>query len=177
MFKKYIYIIFGMVFLLGGCGVSHDIKDFAGKTPTMDFQEYFTGPIKAWGIVQGPFGKIKRQFTADLNGSWDGESGVLDETFQFDNGETMERQWNITRHSENTYTATADDIIGTASGESAGNAINWNYTMDLPVKDTSYNITFDDWMFLMEDDVIVNKAKMSKFGIKVGEMTIFMQKQ
>jgi hypothetical protein len=49
--------------------------------------------------------------------------------------------------------------------------------MDLQVGDSNYKIAFDDRMFLMNDGVIVNRAFMKKFGLKVGELTVFMQKQ
>lgn len=156
--------------------MSHNIKNFKNQTPAMDFQAYFTGPVKAWGMIQGPTGKINRRFTADLVGTWQGETGTLDEVFYFNDGEVMERAWEISRLSENTYSATADDIVGTAYGESAGNATNWNYTMNLPVGDKTYKVAFDDWMFLMEDGIVINKAKLKKFGLPVGEMTIFMKK-
>lgn len=156
--------------------MSHNINDFKSETPKFDFQEYFTGPIDAWGMIQGPTGKINRRFTAELTGTWQGDQGQLDEIFVFNDGEVLERQWNITRRGADSYTATADDIDGTAKGRTSGNAANWNYVMLLPVGDSTYKVRFDDWMFLMKDGVIINKATLKKFGLKVGEMTVFMKK-
>jgi hypothetical protein len=71
----------------------------------------------------------------------------------------------------------ADDVVGEALGESSGNALNWAYTLALPVDDTIYNVQFDDWMYLVNSKVMLNKAKMSKFGIELGEVTLSFYKR
>jgi hypothetical protein len=38
------------------------------------------------------------------------------------------------------------------------------YVMALPVDGKVYNVDFDDWMFLMDDRVMLNRSVMSKFG-------------
>jgi len=53
----------------------------------------------------------------------------------------------------------------------------WAYRMDLPVGDKTYRITFDDFMFLMNDGVLINRSYLKKFGFTVAELTLFMQKQ
>jgi len=63
-------------------------------------------------------------------------------------------------------------VIGEAHGESAGNAFHWKYTLDLPVGDSNYHVKFDDWMYLMDDKIMLNKSKMSKFGVYLGEVTL-----
>ncbi|HCN73035.1 MAG TPA: DUF3833 domain-containing protein, partial [Pusillimonas sp.] len=47
----------------------------------------------------------------------------------------------------------------------------------LPVGDTTYDVSFDDWMFLMNDEVMLNRATMSKFGIRLGEVTLSFYKR
>ena len=39
-------------------------------------------------------------------------------------------------------------MVGEARGRAAGNALNWAYTMDLPVGGSTWPVNFDDWMFL-----------------------------
>ncbi len=36
---------------------------------------------------------------------------------------------------------------------------------------------FDDWMFLMEDGVMLNRATMSKFGVTLGELLVSFTKE
>ena len=37
-------------------------------------------------------------------------------------------------------------------------------------------ITFDDWIFKQDDKIAINRAKITKFGFKVGELTVFFRK-
>ena len=53
----------------------------------------------------------------------------------------------------------------------------WNYTIDLPVPDGEIRVTFDDYMWLLSDDRMLNKAYMSKLGVPLGEVTIMFEKQ
>jgi hypothetical protein len=63
-------------------------------------------------------------------------------------------------------------VVGQAQGETRGNAFHWTYTLSLPVDGTVYEVQFDDWMYLMTDKVMLNKATMSKFGVRLGEVTL-----
>ena len=71
----------------------------------------------------------------------------------------------------------ADDVIGEALGETQGNAFRWGYTLSLPVDGSVYEVQFDDWMYLMDERVMLNKAHMSKFGIGLGEVTLSFVKR
>ena len=173
---KYIYLLLSCLFL-SSCGGIDGAK-YKDVQPDFKLEEYFDGKIKAWGIVQDLSGNVTRRFEADILASWEGDKGTLDETFTFyDQEEKEKRVWKITKTGDRTYTGTAGDIIGTATGESFGNAIQWSYEMDLPVDDTTYRLTFDDWIWAMRDDVIINRSYLKKYGITVAEITIFMQKQ
>ena len=68
------------------------------------------------------------------------------------------------------------DVVGEAAGESAGNALRWGYTLALPVDGRIWHVQFDDWMFLMDGHTMINKAQMSKFGIRLGEVTLSFTK-
>ncbi|MBM4149372.1 MAG: DUF3833 domain-containing protein, partial [Lentisphaerae bacterium] len=102
--------------------------------------------------------------------------GTLEEDFSYADGSTQRRVWTITRHDATTYTGTAGDVVGTAMGKASGNALNWSYTLALPVEGKVYNVRFDDWMFLMDDEVMLNRAVMSKWGIRLGEVTLAFRK-
>ena len=111
-----------------------------------------------------------------MDGRWDGNQGVLDEHFTYSDGKKERRIWRLTKHDDGRYTGTADDVIGTAQGRSAGNAFQWAYTLQLPVDGTVYEVQFDDWMYLVDERVMLNRATMSKFGIRLGEVTLSFQK-
>jgi len=159
------------------CSSSPDLELYKDQGPKLDLQDYFTGPIKAWGLVQDRSGNVVRRFDVDMVGSWEGNTGTLDEDFRYYDGETQKRIWTIKRISNQEYEGTAGDILDKATAKVQGNAMQWIYKMDLPVGDTTYRITFDDWMFLMNDGVLINRSYLKKFGIVVAELTLFMQKQ
>ena len=139
--------------------------------------EYFNGPIKAWGIVQDWRGRVVSRFDVDMVGSWDGNIGTLEEQFRYYNGQTQQRTWVIHKLNDTDYEGRAGDILGVATGSVDGNAVNWRYKMDLEVNGRTFRITFDDWMWLMNDGVLVNRSYLKKFGVTVAELTLFMQKQ
>ena len=142
----------------------------------MAFDEYFNGPVKAWGIVQNRQGKVIRRFDIDMLGTWQGDKGELNEKFTYYDGEKSERTWKVQKTADGKFIAQADDIIGDGLGETSGNAALWQYVMRVNVGDKQYDIHFDDWMFMMNDGVVINRSYMKKFGFRVGEITIVMQK-
>jgi hypothetical protein len=152
--------------------------DFYDKTlPKMDIKAYFNGPINAWGIVQDWRGRVVRRFDVKMIGEWEGDTGTLKEHFEYDDGETQERIWTIKKLDDGKYEGKASDIIDKAVGCTKGSAAQWSYCMDLAVDKKTYRIHFDDWMWLMNDGVLINRSYLKKFGITVAELTIFMQKQ
>lgn len=151
-------------------------EDFAGTEPELRIERYFAGSTKAWGIFEDRFGRLRRSFTVDIAGEWNGEVLTLTEDFVYSDGETDRRVWRIRRLSNGRYEGRADDVVGVAEGRSAGNALNWRYTLALKVGDSVWNVRFDDWMFLQEDGVLINRAKVTKLGFAIGEVTLFFRK-
>jgi len=165
-----------LILFLSACSSSMQIEEFQDKEPKLILEQYFAGKTRGWAIVQDRAGKILRQFSVDIDGRWDGKTLTLNEDFLYADGETQNRVWKIEKLSNNKYSGTADDVIDKATGIQQGNALNWSYVLKLPVDSSVYNITFDDWMFLQPDGVLINRATMSKFGFTVGEVLIFFKK-
>lgn len=173
--KKFLCMLAGMVGL-SGCG-SVDVQRYAAEQPRLDLREYFDGTLDAHGIFQDRSGEVVKRFHVLIEASWKGEVGTLDEFFTYSDGTTQRRVWTITRHGDGRYTGLADDVIGEAQGEAAGNALRWRYVLALPVGDKVYNVDFDDWMFLMDERVMLNRSRMSKFGVSLGEVTLSFYKR
>jgi hypothetical protein len=173
---KKIFILL-IAILLSNC-VGNNMKplDFKGQEPRLIIEDYLSGNIKAWGILQNRSGKVTRQFSADLNGKWDGKKLILDEKFVWSDGEIQKRQWHINKIDEHNYEGTAGDVVGKAKGFSYGPAFKFEYVLLVPVKGKEIKITFDDWIFKQDDKVAINRATMTKFGIKVAELTVFFVK-
>jgi hypothetical protein len=162
--------------LLGGCA-THTIETYANQKPTLDLQQYFDGTLDAYGVFTDRSGAVVKRFTVVMECSWKGDEGVLDESFIYSDGTTQKRIWRLKKLADGRYTGQADDVVGTAQGQTAGNAFHWNYTMSLPVDKSVYEVQFDDWMYLMNDKVMLNKATMRKFGIYLGEVTLSFTKR
>ena len=162
--------------VLGLSGCAAQVTDYAGETPELDLAEFFNGPVKAWGMVQNRSGKVVRRFEVDMVGRWNGDEGVLEEDFRFANGETQRRVWRFRKVGPHTYTGTAGDVVGEAEGEVYGNALRWRYVLALEIDGKTWNVTFDDWMYLLDDRTMMNRSEMKKFGLRVGEVTLFFRK-
>lgn len=156
--------------------IKASVEEYQATQPQIDVKEYFNGPIKAWGVIQDWRGKVVTKFDIDMVGHWDGDQGTLKEHFQYYDGRTQEREWKITKLGQNQYEGTASDIIGKATGKTQADVAKWSYVMDLSIQGKNYHITFDDWMWNMNDGVVINRSYLKKFGITVAELTIFMKK-
>ncbi len=161
---------------LAGCAAP-SLQDYASQTPVLDLRSYFNGTLDGYGIFTDRGGKVVRRFTVVIRCSWSGDEGVLDEDFSYSDGTREKRVWRITRLPDGRYSGRAGDVVGEARGVARGNTLNWTYTMALPVDGRVIEVQFDDWMYLMDDTVMLNKAEMSKFGIRLGEVTLAFKKR
>lgn len=169
--KRKTIFTFLLCLVLVGCS-SNRVKDYAEQKPTLKLEEYLNGDIDAYGIFQDRSGKVIKRFHVIIKASWAGDIGTLDESFDYSDGSKSKRIWTLRRTGQNTYTGTAGDVIGQASGEVAGNAFFWKYVLDLEVDGSHYHVNFDDWMYLMDEKVMLNKSKMSKWGFNLGEVIL-----
>jgi hypothetical protein len=161
--------------LLSGCA-GPTPADYAAESPKLDLRQYFNGKLLAHGIVTDRSGKLVQRFTVQMTGTWQGDEGTLDEQFSYSDGRREQRIWKLTRLADGRYTGRAADVLGEARGQAAGNALNWRYTLLLPVDGRTWEVEFDDWMFLVDDQVMLNRAVMSKFGIRLGEVLLSFQR-
>ena len=162
--------------VLTGCA-NPQVADYAQERPLLELDRYFTGRVLAHGVFQKRNGAVARRFTVVMDCHWEGNQGVLDEAFTYSDGTTERRIWRLTKHADGRYTGRADDVVGEAQGQTSGNAFRWNYTLRLPVDGKEYEVQFDDWMFLVDDRVLLNRATMSKFGVTLGEVLLSFTKQ
>ncbi len=160
---------------LSGCA-GPSVADYAHETPVLDLRTYFNGKVTAHGLFTDRSGRVAKRFVVQMNCSWQGDDGTLDEAFTYSDGSTQRRVWHIKRSADGRYVGTAADVVGEAQGQAAGNALNWHYTLALPVDGKVLNVQFDDWMVLIDERTMLNKAVMSKFGVRLGEVTLSFSK-
>ena len=161
---------------LAGCS-TQQIGDYAAEKPALELRDYFNGTLDAYGIFTDRSGKVVKRFTVVMNCQWQGEDGVLDEDFTYSDGSKQKRVWKLKRLADGRYSGRAGDVVGEAQGQQAGNAFHWTYTMALPVDGKVYEVQFDDWMYLVTGKVMLNKARMQKWGFNLGEVTLSFTKR
>ncbi len=170
-----ILLSFILIFLLSNCR-DMSPEEYKNTEPKIKIEEYFLGNVNAWGIFQDRSGKVKRQFTAKMNGSFDGQDFILNEDFSWNDGEEQQRRWTIKKTGDHNYEGTAADVVGVAKGVSYGSAFKFEYNLLIPFKNKKIKVRFDDWIFKQDDKVAINRAIVTKFGFKVGELTVFFVK-
>ena len=161
---------------LTGCASAPQVDDYAAEKPAFDLSRYFNGRVDGWGIFTDRAGRVVRRFVVTMACAWNGDNGVLDEDFVYSDGQRQKRIWRLRRTAQAdgriTYEGTADDVVGTGRGSQRGNAFRWGYTLLVPVDGRTLEFQFDDWMYQIDERVVINKATMSKFGITVGELVV-----
>ena len=162
--------------LLAGCS-SIGPDAYRDEKPVLDLFRYFEGTVDGWGLFTDRSDKVVKRFTVTIRGTVAGDTLTLDEDFSYSDATKSRRVWTITRHDANRFSGTAADVIGRAQGEARGNALRWTYVLALDVDGTTWHVDFDDWMYLQDDTVMLNRSRMSKFGIALGELTLAFRKR
>lgn len=163
--------------LLASCS-SVDPARYASQTPALDLRQYFKGQVIGHGLVMDRNGEVTRRFVVRIEAHWEGEVGTLDEDFLWSDGARERRVWTLrpVPGAPGRWTGTAADVVGQAQGRVSGNSLHWTYDLRLPVDGREFEIGFDDWMFLVDEKVMINRAVMSFWGIRVGEVLISFRK-
>lgn len=175
--KQTIYKVFFIwIAVMTTSCASNDIQMYSEQQPLMDVREYFDGNIEGWGFVQDWRGKVVRRFDIDMKGSWQGDTGTLEESFRYYDGVTQERRWTLTRVDESNFVGAASDVESFNFGRMSGNMMHMSYQLEVPYKEGSISLKLDDRLWLFNDGVVINKTKMTKFGLPVGSLTVFMKK-
>lgn len=160
-----------LALLLSACSAPQP-AEYSAEQPLLDIQQYFNGTLDAHGMFQDRSGKVVKRFVVLLRCSWNGDTGTLDEDFSYSDGTRQKRVWTIRKTGQGSFTATAPDVIGTAQGSAAGNALLWRYVLALPVDGKVINVDMEDWMFLIDRRDMLNRTAMSKFGVNLGSVTL-----
>lgn len=169
------HLLLALLFLLAGC--SADIRDYQNDKPTFDLFGYFSGETRAWGMVQDYQNKQTRRFEVVIKGEVVDNTLTLHEKFEYNDGEHQARTWRIIRNKDGSYQGTANDIVGVAQGNTAGNAFNWRYDMDVKTDNGTVKLHFDDWLFRQDEKHLFNVTSLRKFGLEVAKVTLFFEKE
>lgn len=169
-------VLLALVLSIASCG-SVDVTQYADQQPALNLERFFSKPVKAWGMFQKRSGEVAKRFEVDIVSRREGNNLILDERFLYSDGTRQRRVWTLTPEGQGRWSGRADDVVGVAKGEIAGNALRWRYRLNLPVDGTTYEMSMDDWMYLMDEDTLINRTSMSKLGVEVGQVTLFFRRQ
>lgn len=167
--------LLGLLFL-AACTGKPSLEDERLSERALNLEEFFEGELIGYGQFQDVFGTVRRRFEVEIEGTWDGRVLTLVEDFVYEDGSTEQRVWTLEKTGEQTWRGTAPGVIGVATGEERGDTFNWQYTIDLPVPDGTLRVTFDDWMWLLSEDRLLNRAYMKRFGVDIGDVIITFEK-
>lgn len=151
-------------------------EDYARGTPRFDLREHLNGAIRCEGVIYGPLGRVASRFSGDFEASWQGNRGVMREHFDYDSGNSQDREWRLELGNDGSIRAEADDLVGQGHGQQTGSAARLNYRIRLPKEAGGHVLSVTDWMYLAPGGVVVNRSQFRKFGITVAELVATMRR-
>ena len=157
-----------------GCGAT--MSTYQNETPRFVPEQWFVGRFQASGGFFDRFGTLRRRFVMDLTGRKEGETIRLDEELRYTDGEIAKRSYLIRKTDGNRYEATADGVVGKATIDASGNALRWVYKLKQKIGESDWTLSFDDWMYLIDERTMLDRAEVSKWGIKIGEVILVAHK-
>ncbi|MFK7744300.1 MAG: DUF3833 domain-containing protein [Roseobacter sp.] len=181
--SAWIYILVGVVIAFGLVWMRSVLWDFAAQkpedyedeNPSFDVRKHLNGPILCEGVIYGPLGRVSSRFVADFDASWDGDTGIMKERFEYDDGSVQEREWRLTLTGNGKIRATAPDVVGEGEGRQSGSSVLLRYNIRLPEASGGHVLNTIDWMYMTPNGTIMNRSQFRKFGIKVAELVATMR--
>ncbi len=151
--------------------MSHD------RTPVFDLTSFLAGRTHAHGVFEDRFGRTRRRFTVVLDGRWEGAWFRLTEEFLYDDGASETRIWRLRPGASGAFTATATDCIGVADGRSDRHGCQMRYRFRLRLGARSIAVDFVDRIMQVDRHLALNRATVSKWGVRLGEVFIVFERQ
>ena len=138
---------------------------------------FLAGSTRAWGIFEDRFGRLRRRFDVKMQGHWQDGVFRLDERFAYDDGRIENRTWLVNPVSADRFEATCDDCVGKAAGTCSAGMIRMSYAFRLRLPSRVVTVDFDDRIYRINASTAVNRATVRKWGIRLGELSLFIEKQ
>ena len=165
---------FAALALITACATRPPVPDDAGGK-TFVIERDLAGAHVARGEFNSITG-VHRPFTAQLNGTWDGETFTLVEDFAYDDGETDTKTWKLKRVAPGEYTGTREDVVGIARGYQDGRAFRLEYDVRLPSENgKGRKVRFRDVLVNDGGGNVLNTATVGWFGFRVGSVSLIME--
>lgn len=182
--EGFVFAVLGAVFSGGAIWARSRYAGFLAQRPDdyadkpgeqFDVRRHLNGPIVCEGVIYGPTGRVSSRFVGEFDAEWEGNSGLMRERFQYDDGTTQDRAWHLRLSNDGSIVALADDVVGEGRGMQSGGTVQLKYRIRLPESAGGYVLDTVDWMYLAPNGTIVNRSQFRKFGLKVAELVATMR--
>lgn len=151
---------------------SMKVSEFQSGRPVLDPTEFFTAHTRSSGVMENRGGAPVKRVATTTAGHWEGATLHLEQDLVLGDAESQHRSWRIRKLDAHHYEATANDMVGMASGEAYGNVFHWSFTLALSPGNPLANVQMSQWMYLQPDGrTLVNHSTIRKFGIVVAQVT------
>ena len=161
-----------MLLALAACSDPLPVQAFAKDGPAFDPVTFFTGRVRSWGVLEDRSGQPSSIVTTDCTGAAEGPDALrMTQRLTIGAEPPVTREWRMRRTAPGRYEATANDMVGTATGEAAGRAFHWRWTLALSPGNALKNVTMDQWWYLQPDGSMLNRTTIRKLGIIAAEVT------
>lgn len=162
----------GLLVSLAACSQPLSIGHFAATTPEFDPVTFFTGHTASWGVLENHNDQPTGIVTTDCRGTADGEEGLhMVQHLTLPDGTTQTRDWHMRRTAPHHFAATANDMVGTATGEARGRVFHWRWVLATKPGDSLRNVVMEQWMYAETGGSMVNRTTIRKLGIILAEVT------
>jgi hypothetical protein len=161
-----------VLLLTAGCDRNPDMPDIGASGPTFDPLVFFAGHVRSWGVLESRSGAPTGWVVTDCEGhaeSPDRLTVVQHLTFAHD--KPQDRRWTLWRTGPNTFKATANDMVGSATGETSGRVFHWQWVLARSAGERPFGVTMTQWMYAMDDGSALIRTTVSKFGFILAEVS------
>jgi hypothetical protein len=146
--------------------------------PVFDPLAFYTGHTKSWGVFEDRQGVATEVIKTETFGRVVHGELRMEQDLYFGQRPRQHRSWRMHRLDAHHFEATANDIIGTARGESRGNTFVWSFTLATKPGSPLFNVQMTQRMYLQPDGrTMINRDTIRKFGYIVAEVTEQFRKQ
>lgn len=160
--------------MLSGCATAPRIAS-GPETRQLVLEKFFVGRTIGDGSFVNAITGAERKVHVLLDGKWNGKALRLFEDFYYADGERAQKTWILTKTGPGTYSGVREDVIGTARGTTDGVFVRLDYDANLKSNGSDITVTFADVLELRADGSVLNKAVISKLGVKIGDVTLVIR--
>jgi hypothetical protein len=150
--------------------------DTVDNSAKLDVKSFFNGDLEGFAISQDQNGKITGTNTIKINGSWEGNKGVVQEVFIYNGGKKDSRTWLITLEDDGTFDAVGHNVSSPAKGRQVGNAAQMIYSLLIPTNGVKEEVKFEDKMYLVDDKSMIKISSFKKGYTASGKNIISLKK-